>query len=266
MGQAGFLIKSGSMFIGIDLYLSDTLAEKYQGTLFPHTRMMDPPCGPSQLKHLDVLLSTHGHTDHMDMGTLQPIYAEPSHNMPLFICPRAEVVKAHQRHVPLEKIVGINNKETYAITKSSDSKVIITAIPAAHEELKTDAWGNYLYLGYVIEIGNVRIFHSGDGIPYVDLVGLLKTLEVDIALLPVNGRDAYRSSHGVPGNFTIDEAIRISTEASIPMLIVHHVGLFDFNTVAVEELEYAIKHSDNQKLKICIPTIDTVYSISFVSA
>ena len=54
---------------------------------------------------------------------------------------------------------------------------------------------------------------------------------IDIALLPINGRDEYRSQNGVPGNFTVTEAVQLCRSAGIPELLCHHFGLFDFNTV-----------------------------------
>jgi len=57
----------------IDPYLSDFLAEKYQGAEFPHLRMMQAPIEPSRLADLDWVFCTHRHSDHMDPGTL-PIW------------------------------------------------------------------------------------------------------------------------------------------------------------------------------------------------
>jgi hypothetical protein len=36
LGQAGFVIQAGGRRLVIDPYLSDTLAEKYEGTATPH--------------------------------------------------------------------------------------------------------------------------------------------------------------------------------------------------------------------------------------
>jgi hypothetical protein len=44
LGQAGFVIQAGGgRRLIIDPYLSDTLAEKYEGTATPHKRMARPP-------------------------------------------------------------------------------------------------------------------------------------------------------------------------------------------------------------------------------
>jgi hypothetical protein len=62
--------------------------------------------------------------------------------------------------------------------------------------------------------------------------------------LPVNGRDNFRKSQGIPGNFTLDEAVRLCVEAEIPAMIAHHYGMFEFNTVPAESIDQASKRSE----------------------
>jgi L-ascorbate metabolism protein UlaG (beta-lactamase superfamily) len=62
---------------------------------------------------------------------------------------------------------------------------------------------------------------------------------ITLALLPVNGRDLHRAGNGVPGNFTLAEALALCEAAGIPTMIAHHWGMFDFNTVTREELDEA---------------------------
>ena len=257
LGQAGFVIRSPEFSIGIDLYLSDSLYRKYQATYYPHRRMIPPPCSPTDLRSLNLLLSTHGHTDHMDGDTLEPIFNASHLNSPTFICPRAEVEKAHQRHVPLQKIIGMSEGETLSFHENNKMICSVTAIPAAHEELEYDLFGNCKYLGYIIELSGIRIFHSGDSIPYDGFKQRISSQKIDFALLPVNGRDEIRRDHGVPGNFTVQEAVKIVKDTEIPVLIPHHFGMFDFNTVAVEDI---IRETENnQSFQTLIPEIGVVF-------
>jgi L-ascorbate metabolism protein UlaG (beta-lactamase superfamily) len=77
----------------------------------------------------------------------------------------------------------------------------------------------------------VRLYHSGDCVPYDGLTASVAALKPHLALLPVNGRDEERSGHGVPGNFTLDEAVTLCKDAGVRAMIAHHHGLFDFNTI-----------------------------------
>ena len=102
LGQAGFLIESGSgadaVRVVVDPYLSDSLYEKYREKKFTHKRMVPPPLKPEELTGIDFVLCTHGHTDHMDPGSL-PGLAEANPAC-IFICPASEKAKALERGVP----------------------------------------------------------------------------------------------------------------------------------------------------------------------
>ena len=92
-----------------------------------------------------------------------------------------------------------------------------------------DAQGRHPFLGYGLGAGDLRIYHSGDCIPFDGLADLLADFAPQIALLPVNGRDSARLAAGIPGNFTLDEAVVLTS--SLRYLIPHHFGMFAFNTI-----------------------------------
>jgi L-ascorbate metabolism protein UlaG (beta-lactamase superfamily) len=228
LGQAGFALRHRDTLVFIDPYLSDVLALKYRGQIFPHTRLHPSPVNPSEVSGLSLVLCTHGHTDHMDLGSIP--YLQTASD-PIFVVPRSEAVKAVSRGVPAERLLGLDAGEHIGVGAAA-----ITAVPAAHEEVVLDPHGQNLFLGYVIELGGLRIYHSGDCTPYPGQEELIRGLDVDIALLPVNGRDEHRVGHGVPGNFEAEEAVALCRAARIPALVVHHWGLFEFNTADPAEL------------------------------
>ena len=197
---------------------------------------MEPPITPQELESLSLLLATHGHTDHMDMGTIMPLYSSSGAQKPVTICPRAELQKAWERGVPKECAIGLTSDETITI-----HNITVSALPAAHEELRFDSYGNSYALGYIIDIQGLRIFHSGDTLLYPGLEQRLQEAHIDIALLPVNGRDQYRTSHGILGNLTIEEAGTLAKQSNIPLLIPHHFGMFDFNTVSSEAITQGLQ-------------------------
>src|SRR5574339_868720 len=73
LGQSGFLVQWQGRHLLIDPYLSDSLTKKYTGTNKPHVRMTERVIAPERLDFIDVVTSSHNHTDHLDGETLIPL-------------------------------------------------------------------------------------------------------------------------------------------------------------------------------------------------
>ena len=270
LGQAGFLIRGPEAAFIIDPYLSDSLAEKYRGREFPHVRMMPVPIQPDQLAPVDAVLVTHGHTDHLDPGTLPGLAA--ANPRAVFVLPRAVVNLALERGVPGERILSCTAGESVSVPRSrggatdvtggAGGTVDVNAVASAHERLATDEEGNHLYLGYVFTLGGVTFYHSGDSVPYPGLVEVLAPQSIDVALLPVNGRDEYRASRGVPGNFTVAEARELAGKIGASYVVAHHFGMFDFNTVSRTEAKQALQIEEkraSRRTEPILPEVGIVY-------
>lgn len=252
LGQAGFLIRQGGLKIVIDAYLSDSLAEKYRGTRFPHQRMMPVPVKPGDLRDVDWLFCTHGHTDHMDPGTIPALLA--ANPRARVLVPRAEKARAIERGVPENHLTLIDAGESIDL-----GGVIVTATPAAHEDLRRTTEG-YLFLGYVLTGGGVTLWHSGDTIPFPGLAEWLMPFRVDLALLPVNGRDATRAANGIPGNLSLEEAVALADEIGARAMIGHHFGLFEFNTLDPEDGARKLA-TLTPKVEVRLATASTTYRV-----
>ncbi len=237
LGQAGFLICIGNLKFLIDPYLSDFLSVKYKGTEFPHERMMPPPISMYELTDIDYCLCSHSHSDHMDPGLI-PVLSSLSPSC-RFVVPEAVREIAAQRGVPEGKITAIDAGRKF----EAGSSLFIHAIPAAHETLDRDSSGNYFFLGFILEFGPYTIYHSGDCIPYPELDNWLEPYEIDLALMPVNGRREELSSKGILGNFNISEVCRIVRKHDIKYAVPHHFGMFEFNTVSRESIESVVSES-----------------------
>jgi L-ascorbate metabolism protein UlaG (beta-lactamase superfamily) len=226
LGQSGFLIQWQRHHLLIDPYLSDSLTKKYAGTNKPHVRMTERVIAPERLDFVDVVTSSHNHTDHLDGETLIPLLkANP--NLTVFVS-RANVdFAANRLQVAPERLTPIRVDAKPMIV----SPFSFHAIPSKHETLEQDENGDYRCIGLIVQVGKWTIYHSGDCIPYDGLVDRLKQWRIDIAILPINGRDVSR---GVAGNFNAEEALSLAKEINIGLVIPCHYEMFEFNTVSIE--------------------------------
>ena len=151
LGQSGFVIKAPSGTLVIDPYLSEHLTRKYQGTDRPHVRMTACPLSGADLTGVDLVLSSHRHSDHLDPGTLPGLLAaSPGAVLAL---PVAIIGHAEGLGLPGDRLVGLEAGSTVARAGFS-----VRAVPAAHEGLDTDDRGRHLYLGFVVEAEGHRVY------------------------------------------------------------------------------------------------------------
>jgi len=142
-------------------------------------------------KSADIILVSHGHFDH---------------------CSPEDVVKIQQSNT-----IIITEKDS-AQKLSGDVRVItpgesmtlegltVTAVPAynTNKEFHPKANG---WLGFILNIDGVSIYHAGDS----DFIPEMKDLDVDIALLPVSGTYVMTSDEAV------EAALAINPKLAIPM-------------------------------------------------
>lgn len=233
LGQSGFAIKYQARIVYIDPYLSESLTKKYNDTNRPHIRMTECPLDPSKITHADLILCSHKHSDHLDPGTVPALLsASPRANLAL---PRSLVEHAAAMGVPRERMFGTD--------AGARVQGFVHVIPAAHEQLDYSPETGYPYLGFVLRLGDVTIYHSGDCVPYEDLVERLRPFDVTVALLPINGSDPKR---GVAGNFNIEQAVQLAGDIGAQWLVPTHYDMFTFNTVDVNDF---VAHMKSRNLR-----------------
>jgi len=225
LGQSGFLIQWAGRHLLLDPYLSDSLTRKYAGTDKPHVRMTERVVDPQCLDFIDLVTSSHSHTDHLDAETLQPLFlANPNLRMIFPEANRSLVRERAGTGIPEERLLGVDADQTVEAVG-----IRFTGVPAAHETIQRDELGRCLFLGFIVQCGPWTIYHSGDTVRYAGMAERLSRWRVDVMLLPINGCDPARR---VAGNLSGPEAAVLAKDSGARLVIPCHYDMFEFNTAS----------------------------------
>jgi L-ascorbate metabolism protein UlaG (beta-lactamase superfamily) len=219
LGQAGFRIDAGDTSFVVDPWAT------------PHeNRLIAPPPFELAADDVDCVLVTHEHFDHLDLPFLAVILERSptaSVVLPEALVPLIEPV------VPEHQIIAVNPYDRIDVRGLS-----VDVVPALHGVTMEDAYGDGSavggrprFVGYVLG-AEVRIYHAGDTIVTDELTAALEPLRIDVALLPINGRDAEREARGIVGNMDAAEAVELALDIRATRLVPYHWDGFSGNTVA----------------------------------
>jgi L-ascorbate 6-phosphate lactonase len=219
LGQSGYALRGADALVLIDPWLSKQLEEQDD-----FVRPAPPPLRPEEVEAADLVCITHEHPDHLDPVTVGAIAAQVPDA--IFLAPAPAVGLVEEAGVPRARIHPAFDGVALEAVGAR-----VTALRAAHE-LHPDAYGGYRFwrdergdhrsLSYLVELDDHRIFHAGDGIWWTGMEDALRELEPDVAILPINGRDAMREARGIWGNLSADEAAALAVAAGVPAVIPCH--------------------------------------------
>jgi L-ascorbate metabolism protein UlaG (beta-lactamase superfamily) len=219
LGQAGFLLQAGGTGLLVDAFLS------------PHPERQTPAGRePAGYQGLAAVLATHEHIDHLDLPSW-PALAAASPQAELVV-PAPVTGQVTGAGLPPQRVRGAVPGGRLTL-----GEAVVTPLPARHGVHVADAYnfgeelsgGACRYLGYVVDLGGVRVYHAGDTIDYPELAGHLRELDVDLALLPVNGRDAAREARDIVGNLDPAEAADLAARAGVDAAVPMHYDMFAGN-------------------------------------
>jgi len=172
------------------------------------------------MSFVDVVTSSHNHTDHLDAETLMPLMrANPAMRV---------VAPAANRQFAAERL-GINPETILPQIGQDDQRggIFDHGDHRRHPQVERDEQGRSKYLGYVIQAGHCTIYHSGDTLWHDAIVKKVKPFKVDMALLPINGD---RPERRVAGNLDGAQAARLAKAIGARDVIPCHYDMFEFNT------------------------------------
>jgi L-ascorbate 6-phosphate lactonase len=224
IGQAGFLVRTPATRLAVDPFLSD-----HPDRRFPS------PVGVDDLAGTDLVLATHEHLDHLDGPALAALLERDDRVR--VVVPAPALPQAAEAGLDPDRLVGVRPGEPV-----DAGDVTVHPVPALHGVHVADAYAHGLpedgdavrYLGYVLETADGRVYHAGDTLRWDGQAELLRQLRVDVALLPINGRDAEREARDIVGNLDAGEALALARDAGVGTVVPMHYDLMDGNLGDVE--------------------------------
>jgi L-ascorbate metabolism protein UlaG (beta-lactamase superfamily) len=218
LGQAGFRLDLGDSSLVVDPWVS------------PHeNRLIPAPPLDLAAEGVTALLVTHEHFDHLDLDFL-PTFVERSPTATV-VLPEA-LVELVEGVVQKSQIIAVNPHDVVEV-----AGVEIDVVPAIHGVTMDDAYGDGSslgggprFVGYAWR-GRPCIYVAGDTIVTDEVAEALSRLDIEIAMLPINGRDAEREAQGIVGNMDASEAVELALAIGATRLLPYHWDGYAGNTV-----------------------------------
>ena len=236
LGQHSFILKMGRHILYVDPYLTEK-----------PSRLVPPLVTPKQMAHADLVLGTHDHSDHIDRKFWPDIAQQTKATFVVPDLVRKSIIE--DQGISGDRIFGLDDGTSLEL-----DGVRIRGVAAAHEFLDQDLQtGRYPYLGLVIEANGAKVYHAGDTVKYEGLeTRVKKHVPIDLALLPINGRDAKRLASGTVGNMTYQEAVDLAGAIEPQLTIPTHYDMFAHNQENPQLfVEYAQVKFPELKVMVC---------------
>jgi L-ascorbate 6-phosphate lactonase len=229
IGQSGAVVTCGKDSVVIDPYLSDSVANK---SCAKFRRQSAVPDVSAWAPNLRCILLTHAHLDHTDPASIRLLLRQS---------PQAVI------YAPLEsrKILKKRHWAACADIRPPHSRwfkvalgIRARSVPAAHTCYETCSDGQSRYVGYCLKVNGKLIYHAGDTVLHPKVTRSVKAVgRPDIALIPINEPNYYRSKQGIIGNLTVREALGFAQEIGAKLVIPIHWDMFSLNGVLPEEIQ-----------------------------
>ena len=205
-------------------------------------RQTRPGMSLQQLPHIDVVLLSHNHYDHMDEASLVALAGQAG-GPPLFITPLGH--KAWFAKRGIHHVVELDWWEAHVLEASDHSlRIPVTLTPAQHWSARTasDALRS-LWGGYAVLSPDCHLFFAGDTAYSRDFVDIRQHfLEAqrptqgggfDMALLPIGAYEPrwfMKDQHVNP-----EESVQIFQDLGAQRAIAVHWGTFQLTDEALDE-------------------------------
>jgi len=210
IGHATVLINFYGIHILTDPALFDRVGISMGITTVGPKRFIAPALRPGELPHIDVLLLSHAHMDHMDLGSLRCF---PSSTFTVSAKATSDVLAAARGKQVVE--LGWNDTTTF---RNSKGELRIEAVEVKHWGQRWPSEVPRGYNGYTLRREGKAILFAGDTALTPLFANLRSRGPFEAAIMPIGAYRPWIRNHCTP-----EQALEMANAAGANYLVpVHH--------------------------------------------
>lgn len=233
IGHATILLRIGQTTILTDPVMFNRVGIGFGLFTGGPTRLVAPALSLRQLPHIDLLLISHAHYDHLDRPTLRRL----DKNIPIITAPATR---------DLIDDLGFTNVSEMGWGQSTQfGKLRITGQKVEHWGARTFLDTHRGFNAYLIETNDHRILYGGDSAYHEHFRSIGK---VDLAILGIGGYNPWVQGHAMPEQ-AWQMANHVEADFVLPM---HHSTFRLSHEPTSEPMERLMKvaGSDSQRIVV----------------
>lgn len=234
IGHATALVQ----FAGLNTLTDPIFSERASPvSLIGPKRSQLPAIALKDLPHIDLVLVSHNHYDHLDEASVRSLAAQAG-GSPLFVVPAG--VKTWFSSIGINNVVELKWWQSHFLQSPSGSvEIVLTPVQHWSGRSLTDRMGS-LWGGYAVFADRFHFFHTGDTSYSPDFKEIAKRFAerqpdsgFDLALIPIGAyapRWFMKDQHVDPA-----EAVLIHKDLRVSQSVAYHWGTFSLSDEALDD-------------------------------
>jgi len=215
------------------------------GATFGPRRLVAPALAPDELPPVDVVLLSHAHMDHTDLGTLRRL-------------PRsAHAVVARGNGDLARRFRRVDELAWDESARVHDGRLRVTGTPVRHWGARVIRDTHRGFGGFLLETRGRAVLFAGDT---ADTHRLLPTgwdRPVDVAIVPIGAYDPWIANHATP-----EQAWRMANEAGARWIVPVHHGTFRLSREPMDEpLRRLLAAAGRERDRVVITRIGETWTL-----
>jgi L-ascorbate metabolism protein UlaG (beta-lactamase superfamily) len=206
-------------------------------------RLVRPALRARDLPRLDLVLLSHAHMDHTDIGTLRTIRRD----VPVVVQQgNRDLVRRFRR---VEELAWGQFAEIHGVT--------VESVEVRHWGARMMTDRHRGYGGYLLTKGDRTVLFAGDT-AYTDAFGRIRErTRVDLAILPIGAYDPWIANHASP-----EQAWRMFKDVGAEYLLPVHHSTFRLSREPVEEpMRRLLAAAGRERWRVVAPEIGATWAL-----